>query len=327
MSLAGLALARSTVDRDAVRRKDPELLATLAADPDTRVIVLDGDNALVARTANDPGTPVRLTRFDPQAAQHLVPLAEPLAYLGRDSDGSDYLAYARLGVAARPTPGATPAGSDLPAPEGHRWATLREVGVLLDDTDAGLFTTAQALVHWHAVHPRCSRCGEPTAIAEAGWMRRCPSCGGEHFPRTDPAVIMTVVDDEDRVLMGRQQSWPPGRYSVLAGFVEPGESIESTVRREVMEEAGVLVGEVAYLGSQPWPFPCSLMLGFTAQALSTTVRVDGDELAHARWWSREQLAADIVSGEVIMPPGLSISIRLVEAWYGGPLPVRPDTTF
>ena len=319
MSLAGLALARTTLDRDAARRKDPELLTRLGADPGTRVIVLDGDNALVERTSDDPGTPVRLSRFDARTARHLVPPAEPLAYLGRDPDGTDYLTHARLGVASRPAPGMPQALSDLPAPEGHRWATLREVGVLLDDTDAGLFTTAQALVHWHAVHPRCSRCGELTDVIQAGWARSCPACGTEHYPRTDPAVIMAVVDADGRILLGRQAKWPAKRFSTLAGFVEPGEPLEAAVRREVFEEAGVVVGDVAYQGSQPWPFPSSLMLGFIAQATSTEVTVDGAELAEARWWTREQFEADIAAGELLLPPPVSISRRLVEAWYGGPV--------
>jgi NAD+ diphosphatase len=206
-----------------------------------------------------------------------------------------------------------------PAPAGGRWVGLREVGTLLDGTGAGLLTTGVALTNWHSTHPRCARCGEPTEPAASGWSRRCPACGAEHYPRTDPAVIMSVIDDADRILLGRQAAWPPKRYSTLAGFVEPGESLEAAVRREVFEEAGIRVGDVTYSGSQPWPFPSSLMLGFRARATSTDIQVDGEELAHARWWSRDELAADVASGELLLPPGVSIARRLIEQWYGGPL--------
>ena len=202
---------------------------------------------------------------------------------------------------------------------GERLATLREVGALLDDTDTGLLTTAVALANWHDSHPRCSRCGEPTLVSAAGWSRTCPACGGEHHPRTDPAVIMAVVDDAERILLGHQTVWPPRRFSTLAGFVEPGESLEDAVRREVHEETAVRVGEVVYQGSQPWPFPSSLMLAFTARAETTEISVDGDELAQARWWSREELGLDVATEELLLPPPVSVARRLIEQWYGGPI--------
>ena len=148
---------------------------------------------------------------------------------------------------------------------------------------------AVALENWQRLHRFCSRCGERTVIAAAGHIRRCPACGAEHYPRTDPAVIMLVTDDQDRALLGRQVHWPEGRFSTLAGFVEPGESIEQSVVREVAEEAGVTVGEVEYVASQPWPFPSSLMLGFMARATSSEIHVDGEEIHEARWFSREDL--------------------------------------
>jgi NAD+ diphosphatase len=156
-------------------------------------------------------------------------------------------------------------------------------------------------------------------VIQSGWARSCPACGAEHYPRTDGAVIMAVTDADDRILLGRQATWPERRFSCLAGFVEPGESLEAAVRREVLEEAGVVVGEVTYRGSQPWPFPASLMLGFRGRALSTEITVDGTELAGARWWSREELALDIATGELLLPPAVSIARRLVEDWYGAPL--------
>lgn len=194
------------------------------------------------------------------------------------------------------------------------------VGHVLDDTDVGLLTCGVALANWHTGHARCPRCGAATEPILAGWARSCPSCGVEHFPRTDPAVIMAVVDRADRILLGRQTGWPEKRFSTLAGFVEPGESLEAAVRREVAEEAGIVVGDVVYRGSQPWPFPSSLMVGFRASALSTEITVDGAELARARWWTREEMALDLDTGELVLPPAVSIARRLIEDWYGSPLP-------
>jgi NAD+ diphosphatase len=160
-------------------------------------------------------------------------------------------------------------------------------------------------------------------VENAGHTRRCVNDDSEHYPRTDPAVIMLVVDDDDRLLLGRQVSWPERRFSTLAGFVEPGESLEAAVRREVHEEAGITVDAVTYLGSQPWPFPSSLMLGFTAHARDTAVDRRDGEIAETRWYTREGMLADIASGELLVSPSISISRRLIEHWYGGSLPENP----
>ena len=195
-----------------------------------------------------------------------------------------------------------------------RWADLREIGAALDDRDAGLLTTAVALARWHDRHPRCPLCGTPTGLERGGWVRRCPADGSEHFPRTDPAVIMLVHDGADRCVLGRQATWPEGRFSILAGFVEPGESAEAAVAREVAEEVGLTVADVAYAGSQPWPFPSSLMLGYTARAVGdlTVVCRDG-ELAEGRWLSR----AEIRAGAVRLPPPVSIAHRIITDWLAG----------
>ncbi len=326
MTLERLALSRSTLDRSAHKRTAPALIADLLADPGTAVLVLDGDQTPV--TDDGDHHEPRLALQPPDAAARLVSAAARagdvlVAYLGCDVDRREHVVLALPGRRpVTPTPTPQPAPADLPtlpAPDGTRWAGLRELGTVLDDTGAGLLTAAVSLGHWHAAHPRCSRCGEPTTVIQAGWARACPACGTEHYPRTDPAVIMAVVDDDDRILLGRQAAWPARRFSTLAGFVEPGEPLETAVRREVLEEAGVQVGDVVYQGSQPWPFPSSLMLGFTARATSTDVTVDGEELAEARWWTRAQLAADVASGEVLLPPPVSIARRLVEAWFGGPI--------
>lgn len=319
--LAALSLSRTTGDRDAARRADDDLLPRLLADPSTRVLVLDGDRGPVADgpvlALDSPAgarASVAALGVDPDAGTVAV-------YLGLD--GPDRTPHVLLAVPrppAPPTAAPPPQQPDRPAPAGTRWAGLREVGTLLDATGAGLLVGAVALTNWHATHPRCARCGEPTRPATAGWSRRCPACDAEHYPRTDPAVIMAVVDPDDRILLGRQTVWPPRRYSTLAGFVEPGESLETAVRREVLEEAGVTVGRVVYQGSQPWPFPSSLMLGFTAHATTTHVEVDGEEIAHARWWTRTALAEDVASGALLLPPGVSIARRLIEHWFGAPLP-------
>jgi NAD+ diphosphatase len=174
-------------------------------------------------------------------------------------------------------------------PKDAVFAELRAVMTRLDARDAELAATAKAVLGWHATHGFCARCGAATEAAMAGWQRNCPACGAHHFPRTDPVVIMLITHGND-VLVGRSHGWPDGMYSLLAGFVEPGETIEAAVRREVREEAGITVGEVTYLASQPWPFPASLMLGCAGVAQDRTITIDRSEIEDARWVSREDMA-------------------------------------
>lgn len=173
-------------------------------------------------------------------------------------------------------------------PAGQVFAELRRIMTRLSARDAELAATAKAVIGWHDTHRFCARCGDPTEIVQAGWQRACPTCGGQHFPRTDPVVIMLVTCG-DSVLMGRSPGWPEGMFSLLAGFVEPGETLEAAVRREVMEEAGVPVGEVNYLASQPWPFPASLMFGCSAQALSRDITIDPVEIEDAMWVTKSEM--------------------------------------
>lgn len=203
---------------------------------------------------------------------------------------------------------------------GSDWVDLRNVGQGLSEADAGLVVHAVALAEWHHAHRFCPRCGGTLATAAAGHVLTCTACGRQQFPRTDPAVIMLVVDGDDRALLARQPRWPERRYSTLAGFVDPGESLEDAVRREVAEEVGVVVGAVDYLGNQPWPFPASLMVGFFAEALTDAIEVDGEEISEARWFTREEVRTGAEAGTLLLPRGISISRTLVETWYGGPLP-------
>ena len=200
--------------------------------------------------------------------------------------------------------------------------SLRFIGPTIAPEDASLAVQAVGLSRWHQTHGYCTRCGAATDVVKAGHARVCPACGTEHFPRTDPAVIMLITDGDDsaeggRAVLGRQPSWPAGYFSTLAGFVEPGESLIDAVRREVLEEVGLVVGDVAYLGSQPWPFPSSLMLGFHGVADTFDITVDGDELEEARWFTRREITELTAAGELMLPPPVSISRWLVEQWHQG----------
>jgi NAD+ diphosphatase len=285
----------SRVDRVGTRRTDERWVGELLHDPASRAIAVTADGVLV-----EGGPEPRLARI-PLA--DLAGAHEPVL-LGVEDDGSALFA-------------ADVAATD--APPGTTAVGLREAGALLSHGDGGLIAQATGLVNWHRRHPRCSVCGEPTEVAEGGYLRRCPSCGAQHHPRTDPVVIMLVTDG-DRALLGRQARWPPGRYSALAGFVEPGETLEEAVAREVREEAGVEVRDPRYASSQPWPFPTSLMLGFHAQYAGGEATTSDDELEAVRWFSRDELIAirDGRADGLGLPPPIAIARRLIDGWLDGP---------
>jgi NAD+ diphosphatase len=291
-----LALSRSVLDRAADRRRDEEWLDKAWAAPDTQVALVAGDKLLVTA--------------DRAALRFVLPSEAPdgiRVFLGIDREsGAGQTADGRAVFAVL-------AGTEAD----ESYAGLREMGAVLSDREAGIAVNVIGLANWHAVHTHCANCGAHTEVIDAGHVRQCPVCGLSHFPRSDPAIIVLVTDDQDRALLGRNEAWPEGRYSTLAGFVEPGESLEAAVRREVLEETGVVVGpEIEYAGSQPWPLPSSLMLGFFAKASNFDIEVDADEIAEAKWFTREDLRALVEAGTMALPGNISISRRLIEGWYG-----------
>ena len=320
---AELPLSRTSTDRAADLRMQPDLVRSLLTDPRTRALLVH-DGSVVTRVAADGA--LDLAYVSAAEAALLSPgseLPEGWVFLGLDDvDGCPGVAPGEVRAPDVPAYIARL----VPDPEacalvpGDAWVSLREVGSMLSARDAGLATAAVALERWHAGHTRCPRCGGRTQSEQAGWVRRCVTDGSEHYPRTDPAVIMAVVDESDRILLGHGATWTEHRYSTLAGFVEAGESVEHAIRREVREEVGIVIGAVEYRGSQPWPFPASLMLGFRAHAVSTEVTVDGDEVTHARWFERLELRAAIRSGSVVLPGRTSIAHALIEEWFGSELP-------
>lgn len=208
-------------------------------------------------------------------------------------------------------------GDQSPPPQlAGEFCSLRSVGSLAGVAAAAVCALAQAMVHWHRRQQHCGQCGSVTEVHEAGYVRRCtrPTCKQSYFPRIDPAIIV-LVEHDDHALLGRQPAWPEGIYSTIAGFIEPGESIEDAVRREVREETGIIVGPVTYHSSQPWPFPSSLMVGFHAQALSSDISLEDEELEDADWFSRAQLERRLRQGTLRLPTPLSISYRLLQGWY------------
>ena len=303
------------------RRTDPDWVEAQREDPRARALIL-GDAGL--RVAG--------------GALELTPLAE--LGLARGEDGEPVL----LGLDAegpvwaidtgeRPPAGeraamigAGGARGSGPMPERPGWVGMREAAIALSQAQGGLAAYATGLLNWHRSHRFCASCGAASEGGEGGMVRRCPRCGTHHHPRTDPVVIMLVTRGE-RVLLGRQRSWPERRYSALAGFVEPGESLEEAVAREVGEEAGVEVGPPAYVSSQPWPFPASLMLGFTVPHRSGEPGGSDPELQDVRWFTREQVAEAATRDdqweeggpdvELQLPPRSAIARRLIEGWLAG----------
>jgi NAD+ diphosphatase len=287
LALQNLPLARAHLDRAAHLRTD--------------------ERALGALFATGKIFQVNKGRFEFTNSLHWIAANDAPAgeryFLGLDEDGVGYFAI------------------NAPFPEGVEvLQSLREAGLLATEVEIGAAVHAVALANWHDTHTHCARCGADTYSALGGSVRKCPFDESEHYPRTDSAVIVLVRDADNRILLGRQRVWPAKRYSNFAGFLEPGESLEACVKREVREEAGVCINQIDYLGSQAWPFPASIMLAFTGVVENPKdARADGEEIEDLRWYSRETFTADLKSGELLIPPGISIARRMIEAWYGGSL--------
>jgi NAD+ diphosphatase len=287
------------LDRRAELRNDPGWVAAARGDPATRFLLGSGASQLVTG-----GASVEIAFLD--AGHELVAAArdEELTLLGWFRGARCVLIELRDPDTAR-----------LSLPADAQLRELRPLAPLLPPDSASLLAYARALALWKARHRHCGVCGAPNLPARAGHVMRCSreGCGTENFPRLDPAIIVLVTDASgERALLGRQASWAPGRYSTIAGFVEPGESLEDAVIREVEEETGVHVGDVHYVASQPWPFPSSLMLGFRAVARTHDITLRDGELEDARWFTR----ADLAAGSPALPPAGAISARLIDAWFG-----------
>jgi NAD+ diphosphatase len=285
-----------TLDRATTERKDPARVARLLADPATRAIAAGQDGVLVEHS--EPAALVR-TALTPQAAR------EPVL-LGLDGERA-------LFAVDLDEPGVSDA-----LRTSAQVVSLRDAGAILPRAEAGLAAYVAALMNWHRRHRFCANCGASTVIEEAGYSRRCPRCGAMHFPRTDPVVIM-AVEHRGRLLLGRRAAGPRERYSVLAGFVSPGESAEEAVIREVKEESGIVARDPKFVTSQPWPFPSSLMLGFEARSDGGEPQARDGELDDVRWVERDQVRGALGgrNPELQLPPPVSVAWFLIDRWVAG----------
>jgi NAD+ diphosphatase len=293
------------LDRASERRDDGEWIAALLGDPETRLLALRDLKPFTR------GTAVPALDWQPVAQwRDQIDGGAPLIFLGL-GDGRAHFAI-------------DAAGADVAPDIDTELVDVRALAPAIAPSEAAILAEARSLLDWHARHRFCAQCGSPTRMASAGWKRRCPECRASHFPRTDPVVIMLATRG-DRALLGRNRRRPGARFSCLAGFVEPGETPEEAVRREVREEAGVRCGRVRYLAAQPWPFPSSLMMGFLAEALTEEITVDAEELAEARWFSRDEIremVARAATGpddpkQVSLPSPIAIAHHICRRWSSG----------
>ncbi len=301
---ATLGFANGTYDRAAYLREDAAALAALAARKDARLFVFCGEVPVIRREGDN-----------------LDPLFETRGYPGEGSDQKKLFLGLDDGAPRFAVEIPAALSEPLKLQEDVELIDLRTIAVqdLFDTKTHGALATAKALMFWQRTHAFCSQCGKPSEVTKAGWQRSCPHCGAQHFPRTDPVVIMLAIDGE-RCLLGRQSLFQAGWYSCLAGFVEPGETLEAAVRREIKEEADIEVGAVDYLFSQPWPFPESLMIGCIAEATSQTIKVDTSELEDARWFTRGDVKLMIAGTHpegFHVPVKMSIASHILGVWANG----------
>ena len=293
--------AGNPLDRVSQRRQDGGWVASLLEDPEARLLPLHGLKPQI-RHASAVGLDWQNVAswrplIDSGAILILLGIREGRAYFALDASAAE----AETGT-----------------------MDARAAAALIDSGEAAILAEARSLIDWHARHRFCAQCGTPSVVASGGWVRHCPNCKAHHFPRVDPVVIMLAVSGE-RCLLGRGLRRPGTRFSCLAGFMEPGETLEEAVRREVLEESRIRVGRVRYLASQPWPFPSSLMIGCLAEALSEEITIDPEELAEVRWFEREEVRAMVdrsrsdnpVAGEVTLPPPLAIGHQIARRWAFG----------
>ncbi len=285
------------LERGHDKRADDAWLAARLTDPASEFIPIWNLDSLIEHD------PVRTVRLNAETAAGLLPGAASLIYLGLRGDHAIFA----IGLDSD--------GSQSLAARG-RWTNIRTVGELLEPAEWAVSAYARAMVYWHERHRYCGLCGSRTASLHGGHVLKCTNaaCATEHYPRTDPCIIVLVFSG-GRCLLGRQPSWPAGRYSTLAGFIEPGESAEQAVAREVYEESGIRLREARYFGSQSWPFPASLMLGFHAEAATEEIHLHDGELGDARWFTRRELRAALDAGAVGLPTSVAISHRLIAAWF------------
>lgn len=297
--------AGNPLDRVSQRRQDAGWVASLLEEPASRLLPLHQLKPQMRRPA-----PVQL---DWQAVAPWRPLI---------ADGNTLILLGLRGERAYFALDATPAEMQL---DGDTvLMDARAAASLIDGGEAAILAEARSLIDWHARHRFCAQCGTPSDVVSGGWVRHCPSCKAHHFPRVDPVVIMLAVSGE-RCLLGRGLRRPGARFSCLAGFMEPGETLEEAVRREILEESGIRIGRVRYLASQPWPFPSSLMMGFLAEALSDEITIDPEEIAEARWFEREEVRAmversrsdDPIPNLATLPPPLAIGHQIARRWAFG----------
>jgi len=295
-----LGYAGSRIERAAELRNDAAKIEALAADPRAGAYLIGGELILARK-----GAPFNQPLFTMQDAAAFT--ATERVFLGL-ADGAP-----RFGIGIAPA-----TAEKFKAHEEFMATDLRSIAVqgLVDEHHLPPIAEAKALLHWHARHRFCSNCGTATRPVDGGWKRECPNCKTEHFPRTDPVVIMLAVDG-DRCLLGRSPRFVPGMWSCLAGFIEPGESFEDAVHRETREEAGITCGRIAYYRSQPWPFPTSLMIGCHAEAVTKDITIDRTELEDARWFSRDEVATMLLRKHpqgLTTPPPVAIAHHIVRAW-------------
>ena len=306
---AVVGFSGNPLDRLSEKRDDPATVAELAARAQARSLVFVVDTPVLKRTADGFDAFFTLAEVEALGAR------DEQALLGRTPQAPIFATLLQPAVATRSEPNGPLA---IPGREDLALVDLRTLATkgLFERPTIAMMAQAKSLLFWHAKHRFCSQCGAPSAVTSAGWKRECAACKAQHFPRTDPVVIMLATRG-DHCLLGRQARFAPGMYSALAGFLEPGETLEEAVRREIMEEAGVRIGRITYMASQPWPFPATLMIGCLAEALSEEVIVDHAELEDARWFTRAEVQEMLGGGHgngLGAPQPIAIARSLMRAW-------------